>query len=264
MSDGDDSVAMSIEDAFAQTLADMEDAREELASSPVESESPSLNSAFEVGVADVSEEAPEQIPLIAPPSPPPVDVTPSPSLVEAPQGPPMGGPPAGPPMMGPPMGGPPAGPPMMGPPMGGPPAGPPMMGPPMGGPPAGPPMMAPPMSGPPPGPPMDSPPGPPSIETISEPEDHESTFQVADLSEITTNIQSEGESSTDLESTVEFDESVVVKESNEEEFETPEIPEEPDFNPVDADDFMSDFQDEWDNSAPARASDVDRTEGMDW
>ena len=236
MSDGDDSVAMSIEDAFAQTLADMEDAREALASSPVESESPSLNSAFEVGVADVSEEAPEQIPLIAPPSPPPVDVTPSPSLVEAPQGPPMGGPPAGPPMMGPPM----------------------------GGPPAGPPMMAPPMSGPPPGPPMDSPPGPPSVETISEPEDHESTFQVADLSEITTNIQSEGESSTDLESTVEFDESVVVKESNEEEFETPEIPEEPDFNPVDADDFMSDFQDEWDNSAPARASDVDRTEGMDW
>ena len=236
MSDGDDSVAMSIEDAFAQTLADMEDAREELASSPVESESPSLNSAFEVGVADVSEEAPEQIPLIAPPSPPPVDVTPSPSLVEAPQGPPMGGPPAGPPMMGPPM----------------------------GGPPAGPPMMAPPMSGPPPGPPMDSPPGPPSIETISEPEDHESTFQVADLSEITTDIQSERESSTDLESTVEFDESVVVTESVEEEDETPEIPEEPEFNPVDADDFMSDFQDEWDNSAPARASDVDRTEGMDW
>ena len=102
MSDGDDSVAMSIEDAFAQTLSDMEDAREELASSPVESASPSLNSAFEVGVADVSEEAPEQIPLIAPASPTPVDVTPSPPLIEAPQGPPMGGSPAGPPMDSPP------------------------------------------------------------------------------------------------------------------------------------------------------------------
>ena len=129
----------------------------------------------------------------------------------------------------------------------------------MGGPPAGPPIMA-----PPPGPPMDSPPELPSIEPVSEPEDHESTFQVADLSEITTDIQSEVVPSTDLESTVEFDESVVVTESTEEEFETPEIPEEPEFNPVDADDFMSDFQDEWDNSAPARASDVDRTEGMDW
>ena len=258
MSDGDDSVAMSIEDAFAQTLADMEDAREELASSPVESASPSLNSAFEAGVVDVSQEATEQIPLIAPASPPPVDVTPSPPPTESAQGPPMGGPPAGPPMMGPP-----AGPPMMGspagPPMMGPPAGPPMMGPPMGGPPAGPPMMA-----PPPGPPMDSPPELPSIEPVSEPEDHESTFQVADLSEITTDIQSEVIPSTDLESTVEFDESVVVTESAEEDLETPEIPKEPEFNPVDADDFMSDFQDEWDNSAPARASDVDRTEGMDW
>ena len=254
MSDGDDSVAMSIEDAFAQTLSDMEDAREELASSPVQSESPSLNSAFEVSVADVTEEPIEHNPVITPPpSPPPVDVTPSPPLVESPQDPLMGGPPAGPPMMGPPPG----------PPMGGPPA-----GPPMGGPPAGPPMMAPP-SGPPimvppPGPPMDSPPELPSIEPVSEPEDHESTFQVADLSEITADIQSEVVPSTDLESTVEFDESVVVTESSEEEFETPEIPEEPEFNPVDADDFMSDFQDEWDNSAPARVSDVDRTEGMDW
>ena len=112
MSDGDDSVAMSIEDAFAQTLSDMEDAREELASSPVLSESSSLNSAFEVGVADVTEAPIEHNPVIAPtPSPPPVEVTPSLPPVDAPQGPPMGGPPAGPPMMGPP-----AGPPMMGPP----------------------------------------------------------------------------------------------------------------------------------------------------
>ena len=118
--------------------------------------------------------------------------------------------------------------------------------------------------GPPPGPPMDPSPAPPSIEPNSEQEDHESTFQVADLSEITTDIQSVGESSTDLDSNIEFDESVVVTESVEEEFETPENPEEPEFIPVDADDFMSDFEDEWDNSAPVRASDVDRTEGMDW
>ncbi|MEC7390652.1 MAG: hypothetical protein VX655_01035, partial [Candidatus Thermoplasmatota archaeon] len=144
MSDGDDSIAMSIEDAFAQTLADMEDAREELASSPVESKSSPLNSAFEVGVADVTEEVPEHNLAIAPP--------PSLTPVEAPQDPPMGGPPAGPPMTGPPMtgppmGGPPAGPPMMGPPMGGPPAGPPMTDPPAGPPMGGPPMMGPPMGG---------------------------------------------------------------------------------------------------------------------
>ena len=88
----------------------------------------------------------------------------------------------------------------------------------MGGPPAGPPIMVP----------------PPDLSMGSLPhfglnlflnqEDHESTFQVADLSEITNDIQSEGESSTDLESNIEFDESVVVTESVEEEFETPEIP----------------------------------------
>ena len=324
MSDGDDTIAMSIEDAFAQTLADMEDAREELASSPSGSESPSINSAFEIGVTDVTEESSEHNPVIAPPlNSPPVDQTSNLTSVKAPEGPPvvgppagppMGGPPAGPPMSGPPAGppmsgppagppmvGPPAGPPMMGPPAGppmvGPPAGPPMMGPPAGppmsgppagppmsgppagppmvGPPAGPPMMGPPagppMSGPPAGPPIMAPPPdlsmgslPPSIEPISESEDHESTFQVADLSEITTEVQSEGESSTDLESTIEFDESVIVAELVEEEFESPNIPEEPEFNPVDPDDFMSDFQDEWDNSAPVRASDIDRTEGMDW
>ena len=252
MSDGDDTIAMSIEDAFAQTLADMEDAREELASSPSGSESPSINSAFEIGVTDVTEESSEHNSVTAPPlNSPPVDQTPNLTSVKAPEGPPMVGPPAGPPMMGPP-----AGPPMMGPPA----------GPPMGGPPAGPPM-----SGPPAGPPITAPSPdlsmgslPPSIEPISESEDHESTFQVADLSEITTDVQSEGESSTDLESTIEFDESVIVAESVEEEFESPNIPEEPEFNPVDPDDFMSDFQDEWDNSAPVRASDIDRTEGMDW
>ena len=95
MSDGDDSVAMSIEDAFAQTLSDMEDAREELASSPVQSESSSLNSAFELGDYDITVETIKHNPVIAPtPSPPPVEVTPSLPPVDAPQGPPMGGPPA--------------------------------------------------------------------------------------------------------------------------------------------------------------------------
>ena len=66
MSEGDDTIAMSIEDAFAQTLADMEDAREELASSPSRSESPSINSAFEIGVTDVTEESSEHNSVTAP------------------------------------------------------------------------------------------------------------------------------------------------------------------------------------------------------
>ncbi|MBA45847.1 MAG: hypothetical protein CMB31_04600 [Euryarchaeota archaeon] len=147
------------------------------------------------------------------------------------------------------MGGPPAG-----PPMGGPPA-----GPPMGGPPAGPPMGAP------PSPPVSAPPSPPSVEPPSIVEDHESTLQVADLSAITTDFQPTEAPSQESDSTVEFDESVVVNESVEEEqIVPPVIPEEPEFNPVDADDFMSDFQDDWDEKVPLRASDVDRTEGMDW
>tara|TARA_B100001113_G_scaffold63861_1_gene48910 strand:- start:1014 stop:1292 length:279 start_codon:yes stop_codon:yes gene_type:complete len=38
----------------------------------------------------------------------------------------------------------------------------------------------------------------------------------------------------------------------------------PEFIPVDADDFMSEFEDEWDESAPVRVSDIDDTEDMDW
>ena len=38
----------------------------------------------------------------------------------------------------------------------------------------------------------------------------------------------------------------------------------PKFIPVDADDFMSEFEDEWDESAPVRISDIDDTEDMDW
>ena len=248
MSDGDDSIAMSIEDAFAQTLADMEEARDELASSPVESESPSIDSAFQDAVpADISSPSPPDVvePIMSPiapqsTSPPVAENSHKPPTAQTSVDPPMGSPPAGPPMMGPPMSGPPA------------------------GPPAGPPMMGPPMSGPPAGPPMDSPPKPPSIEPVSEPDDHGFTFQVADLSEITDDIQSGEELSTNLESVAEFDESVVVEESLGEELVTSDIQEEPEFNPIDADDFMSDFQDEWDDSAPVRASDVDRTEGMDW
>jgi len=268
MSDGDDSIAMSIEDAFAQTLADMEEAREELASAPIESESPSLDSAFEVGVSEVSEEVPElSSPMAPPPSPPSIVETPAPQM-DVLLSPSSAGPPAGPPMMGPPMGGPPAGPPMMGPPMGGPPAGPPMMGPPMGGPPASPPMNASPVSSPKmrPAPPMEVPPSsPPMAPSPILAEDEGSTFQVADLSEITNDIQTEETISTEVESNVEFDESVVVEESLDTgEVESPEVTIDPEFNPVDAEDFMSDFQDDWDESAPLRASDVDRTEGMDW
>ena len=38
----------------------------------------------------------------------------------------------------------------------------------------------------------------------------------------------------------------------------------PKFIPVDADDFMSEFEEEWDESAPVRISDIDDTEDMDW
>ena len=41
-------------------------------------------------------------------------------------------------------------------------------------------------------------------------------------------------------------------------------PSAPKFIPVDADDFMSEFEDEWDESAPVRISDIDDTEDMDW
>ena len=215
MTGGDDSNVMTIEDAFAQTLADMEEAREELASAPViESESPSLDSAFEQGTTEVIEEQ-------SVPNPP----------IDTPPGPPMDAPPAGPPMMGPPMGAPPAGPPMMGPPMGVSPAAPPMI---------------------------------PAPDIQSD----ESTFQVADLSEITSDMESVEEfveEEKSMESVESVIEAVSVTEIEPVEvFESPEINLEPEFNPVDADEFMSDFEDEWDETAPVRASDVDRTEDMNW
>ena len=215
MTGGDDSNVMTIEDAFAQTLADMEEAREELASAPViESESPSLDSAFEQGTTEVIEEQ-------SVPNPP----------MDTPPGPPMDTPPAGPPMMGPPMGAPPAGPPMMGPPMGAPPAAPPMI---------------------------------PAPDIQSD----ESTFQVADLSEITSDMESVEEfveEEKSMESVESVIEAVSVTEIEPVEvLESPEINLEPEFNPVDADEFMSDFEDEWDETAPVRASDVDRTEDMNW
>ena len=201
MTGGDDSNVMTIEDAFAQTLADMEEAREELASAPViESESPSLDSAFEQGTTEVTEE--EFVPS------PPVDTPPGPS---------MDAPAAGPPMMGPPMGAPPAAPPMI-----------------------------------------------PAPDIQSD----ESTFQVADLSEITSDMESDEElveEEKSMQSVESVIEAVSVTEVEPAEvLESPEINLEPEFNPVDADEFMSDFEDEWDESAPVRASDVDRTEDMNW
>ena len=201
MTGGDDSNVMTIEDAFAQTLADMEEAREELASAPaIETESPSLDSAFEQGTTEVTEE----------------EIVPSP-LVDTPPGPPMDAPVAGPPMMGPPIGAPPAAPPVT-----------------------------------------------PAPDIQSD----ESTFQVADLSEITSDMESEEElveEEKSMQSVESVIEAVSVTEVEPAEvLESPEINLEPEFNPVDADEFMSDFEDEWDESAPVRASDVDRTEDMNW
>ena len=119
----------------------------------------------------------------------------------------------------------------------------------MGGPP-GPPMM-----GPPPGPPMGGPPSPPILEVpqslpenppvITEEEPHGPV--VADLSALVGG-------STVEESTID---EVSISEQEPE-------PTAPTFIPVDADDFMSEFADEWDESAPVRISDIDDTEDMDW
>ena len=146
------------------------------------------------------------------------------TLSPLPSGPPMMGPPPGPPMGGPP------GPPMMGPPP----------GPPMGGPP-GPPMMD-----PPPIPPMEISPSPletPPVTTEEEPP----APVVADLSELVGGVP--------------------VQEALVDEVIIPELEPElsaPKFIPVDADDFISEFEDEWDESAPVRISDIDDTEDMDW
>ena len=204
MSGGDGSNVMTIEDAFAKTLADMEDAREELDSlpepEPVDDNSPSLDSAFEAGISEVEQEEPTPLAPLDPP------------ISDSPPGPPMDAPPAGPPMMGPPPG----------------------------------------------------PPSPPPSE-----DSDESSFQVADLSEITSDLESEEESTLEIEPSEVFDESIFEGGSTElsdstADVEAPETNVEPEFNPVNAEDFMSDFQDEWDESAPVRVSDIDRTEDMDW
>ena len=213
MSGGDDSNVMTIEDAFAKTLADMEEAREQLDSvpvpEPIDTNPPSLVSAFEAGIPEVDAENPTPtVPLDTPISDSP------------PSEPPMGAPPAGPPMMDPP-----------------------------------------------PGPPIDSPPGPPSP-PLSDDSD-ESSFQVADLSEITSDLESEEESNQEIEPSEVFDESIFEAGSAElsdstGDLEVTETIMEPEFNPVDAEEFMSDFEGEWDESAPVRVSDIDRTEDMDW
>ena len=118
-----------------------------------------------------------------------------------------------------------------------------MMGPPPGPPMGGPP--GPPMMGPPPTPPMEialSPEIPPVI-----PEEAPPAPVVADLSALV------GDS-------LEQEETIVEESASESE---PQ-PLNPEFIPVDADDFMSGFEDEWDESAPVRVSDIDDTEDMDW
>ena len=180
-------------------------------------------------VVTTSESTPEVIESEISAAPPDiVSTSPIPTTPDSssppPPGPPMMGPPPGPPMGGPP------GPPMMGPPP----------GPPMGAPP-GPPMMNPPSA-----PPMEISPSPletPPVTTEEEPP----APVVADLSELVGGSPVE-------ESLVD---EVTIPEPGPE-------PSAPKFIPVDADDFMSEFEEEWDESAPVRISDIDDTEDMDW
>ena len=109
----------------------------------------------------------------------------------------------------------------------------------MGGPPG------PPMIGPPPTPPMEIAPSPEIPPVI--PEEAPPAPVVADLSALV------GDS-------LEQKETIVEESASESE---PQ-PLNPEFIPVDADDFMSGFEDEWDESAPVRVSDIDDTEDMDW
>ena len=265
MSDEQKSKVETIEDAFEKTLADMMSARDELETAS--NEAPSLD------VGGITEPTSDEVELEAPPAQPdivsdtPIPPTsdslstpsPGPPMMGAPPGPPMMGSPPGPPMMGPPSGPPMGGPPMMGPPssppMGGPP-GPPMMGPPPGPPMGGPP--GPPMMGPPPGPPMGAPPDPPNPPILEVPqsppeippvitEEEPPAPVVADLSALVG-------SPTGQENPID---EVSISEQEPE-------PTAPTFIPVDADDFMSEFTDEWDESAPVRISDIDDTEDMDW
>ena len=164
------------------------------------------------------------------PEPVELEPLPVPSLASNPSVPSSPDPdPLQPPSPSPSMMGPPPSSPMMGPPP----------GPPMGGPP-GPPMM-----GPPPTPPMEIAPSPEIPPVI--PEEAPPAPVVADLSALV------GDS-------LEQEETIVEESASESE---PQ-PLNPEFIPVDADDFMSGFEDEWDESAPVRVSDIDDTEDMDW
>ena len=164
------------------------------------------------------------------PEPVELEPLPVPSLASNPSVPSSPDPdPLQPPSPSPSMMGPPPSSPMMGPPP----------GPPMGGPP-GPPMM-----GPPPTPPMEIAPSPEIPPVI--PEEAPPAPVVADLSALV------GDS-------LEQEETILEESASESE---PQ-PLNPEFIPVDADDFMSGFEDEWDESAPVRVSDIDDTEDMDW
>ena len=110
-------------------------------------------------------------------------------------------------------------------------------------------------SPPPPGPPMMDPPSAPPMEISPSPletppvttEEEPPAPVVADLSELVGGSPVE-------EALVD---EVTIPEPGPE-------PSAPKFIPVDADDFMSEFEEEWDESAPVRISDIDDTEDMDW
>ena len=203
-----------------------------------------IEDAFEKTLADMmsardeldvaSKEAPSLVveaPVESIPEPVESELLPAPSIASNPPAPASQSPdPLQPPSSpSPPMMGPPPSPPMGGPP------GPPMMGPPPG----------PPMGGPPPSPPMEIAPSPEIPPVI--PEEALPAPVVADLSAL-------------VEGSPKQEEAIDEESASEPE---PQ-PLNPEFIPVDADDFMSEFEDEWDESAPVRVSDIDDTEDMDW
>ena len=226
MSDEQKSKVETIEDAFEKTLADMMSARDELETAS--NEAPSLD------VGGITEPTSDEVELEAPPAQPdivsdtPIPTT-SDSLSTPPPGPAMMGAPPGPPMMGPPP------------------------GPPMIGPPSGPPMM-----GPPPGPPMGAPPDPPNPPILEVPQSPPEILPVISEEEppapVVADLSALVGSPTGQENPID---EVSISEQKPE-------PTAPTFIPVDADDFMSEFADEWDESAPVRISDIDDTEDMDW
>ena len=129
-----------------------------------------------------------------------------------------------------------------------------------------PPPPGPPMMGPPPGPPMGGPPGPPMMNPPSAPSVPPVEISPSPLETppVTTEEEPPAPVVADLSELVGGS---PVEEALVDEVTIPEPrpePSAPKFIPVDADDFMSEFEEEWDESAPVRISDIDDTEDMDW